>query len=122
MPRGRDLARLKEAVTKYEAEEALVSLSLDGLADHLTFDKSAGKVKSRMMSSENITFTLGLERAGRGSVPSNQSRGRGASEAEEGTHRLGGGQLLGDCGLQELCGQQEPRRVLETGPDAGIAV
>ena len=42
-PRGRDLARLSEAVTKYEAEEALVSLSLDGLADHLTFDKSASK-------------------------------------------------------------------------------
>ena len=37
------MARLTEAVTKYEAEEALVSLSLDSLADHLTFDKARDK-------------------------------------------------------------------------------
>ena len=40
---SRDVARVREAVTRYEVEESLVSLSLDSTADHLTFSRSQTK-------------------------------------------------------------------------------
>ena len=42
-PSHKDLNRLNKPVTKYDFEEAVVSLSLDNVVDYLTFDKSSSK-------------------------------------------------------------------------------